>query len=517
MSHVVSYKLPCHSCGSSDAYHTFSDGHGYCFSCSHYDPPDSYGDDSLTDTFSYQYLPWRGITRETMEKYDVRTKVTHDGTPVSIGFPYGRDRTKVRLIDKKEFTFVGDKQDDDPSLFGQNVFSAGSVKYITITEGELDSLSVFQILGGRSGALSCRSASSALGDCKAARDYLNSFERIYLCFDNDAPGEKAKLQVASLFDYNKVYDVKLTKYKDANEYLSQADEEEFRRIWWNARKFQPEGIVSTTSDVVSILSRERKQSIATYPFRQLQDISSGIRLGERVLFTALEGIGKTEYVRAIEHHILSTTDLNLGIIHLEEPQERSILGLIGYEYGGPCHLSDCPYSIDELTAKWKGLVKRDERVHFYKHFDSADLDTILDRIRFMVSVLECKIITLDHISWLVAEEGDKVRLSLDYLTQRINRMVDDLGFSMLYVSHVNDDLKTRDSRNISKIADLWVHIDRNPEAEDELTRNTSYLKVKKNRVTSLTGPAGKLYFNPKTFMLSETPYEPDVRLPPVEV
>jgi len=516
MSDVVFYRLPCPHCTSSDAYHTYSDGHGYCFSCSAYDPPSSYGDD-LTDTYSIQYLPWRGITAESFAKYDVQTKVAHDGTPISIAFPYGRDRAKVRLITSKSFQMVGEEHPDDPPLFGQGVFNPGSSKYIIVTEGELDAISVFQILRGHSGALSVRSASSAETDCKKARDYLNSFERIYLCFDNDEPGNSAKAKVARLFDYNKVYDLTLTKYKDANEYLSQeGGEDEFRDIFKNARKFQPEGIVSTLSEIISILQRDRKASIASYPFSELQRVTGGIRSGERVLFTALEGIGKTEYVRAIEHSILRNTDLNLGIIHLEEPQERSIRGLIGYELGAPTHLSNSVYSVDELTTRWQGLVKRDERVHFYSHFGSSDPNIILDRIRFMVAVLGCKIITLDHISMVVSGLGDsKERENLDYISTRLAMMTNELDFALIFVSHVNDEGLTRSSRNISKIADLWVHITRDHLHEDELVRNTSVLTVKKNRFTGLTGYAGKLYFNPKTFMLSEVPYVPEPVLPPV--
>lgn len=516
MSNVISYRLPCPRCTSSDGFHLYSDSHGYCFSCSFYQPPNSYGDD-LTDTYSIQYLPWRGITAESFAKYDVQTKVAHDGTPISIAFPYGRDRAKVRLIASKSFQMVGDEHPDDPPLFGQSVFNSGSYKHIIITEGELDAISVYQLLNGRCAGVSVRSSSSAESDCKRARDYLNSFERIYLCFDNDEPGNNAKAKVARLFDYNKVYDLALTKYKDANEYLSQeSGEDEFRDIFKNARKFQPEGIVSTLSEIISILQRDRKASIASYPFSELQRVTGGIRSGERVLLTALEGIGKTEYVRAIEHSILRNTDLNLGIIHLEEPQERSIRGLIGYELGAPTHLSDSVYSVDELTTKWQGLVRRDERVHFLKHHDTDDLDTIVDRIRFMVTTLGVHIVFLDHISWLVADAGDKATSQLQYLSQKLTKLVDSLGFTLFYISHINDDGKALYSRNVAKIADLRIDIHRNILAENELDRNTSYLTVTKNRHNGITGPAGKLYFNPKTFMLSETPYTPEPRLPPVE-
>jgi hypothetical protein len=94
-------------------------------------------------------------------------------------------------------------------------------------------------------------------------------------------------------------------------------------------------------------------------------------------------------------------------------------------------------------------------------------------------------------------DADQTKL-LDYLSTKPDMLVQTLDFGLIFVSHVNDDGKTRGSRNISKIAHTWIHLDRNVVAETEEARNTTYLTVRNNRSAHRTGPAGVLVFDPST-------------------
>jgi len=230
----------------------------------------------------------------------------------------------------------------------------------------------------------------------------------------------------------------------------------------------------------------------------------GIRSKEVVLLLAQEKVGKTEIMRAIEYHLLKTTDDNIGIIHLEEEEKRSVQGLIGYELSVPCHLPDAGVSIEDQLEAYRQLTRRDGRVHYYSHFGSQDPDDVLQIIRYLVTVCHCQYIFLDHITMLVTGyEGDDERKKLDYLSTRLAMMTRELDFTLFMVSHVNDDGKTRGSRNISKVADLIISLDRNIEADTYDERNKTRLTVRGNRYAGLSGPAGALMFDPKTFKLSE--------------
>lgn len=518
---LIEAHLPCRSCQSTDALARYTD-HTYCFSCKTYsstiEETIEYNYSNTKDitkgkplvNYSTQLLSWRGVSKETFQAYGCTFKVLENGVPYSVSYPYlsstGEAATKERKIETKEFYSTGAM--NDSSLFGMDRFSAGSARAITVTEGELDALSVYQMLGSRYPAVSVRGSSSARRDCERARDYLNSFERIYLCFDSDEPGQKALKEVAALFDVNKVVHVKLDKYKDANEYLLGGSEEEFKRIWWNSKPYIPKGIVNDYDSIKDILSAEGGQAIATYPFQTMNSMTYGIRLGELILLLAQEKVGKTEVLRAVEYHLLKTTDENIGIIHLEEEEKRSVQGLVGYELGVPAHLPDSGLSVEDMLKAYQSLTKRDGRVHFYSHFGSDDPNIILDIIRYLVTVCKCKFIFLDHITMLVTGfEDEDERKKLDFISTRLAMMTRELDFTLFLVSHVNDDGKTRGSRNISKVADLIVSLDRDIEAASFDERNRTYLTVRGNRYAGLSGPAGTLVFDPGRFTLEELSLE----------
>jgi twinkle protein len=501
VSTLVKSKLPCPCGTSSDAYSLYSDGHGYCHSAfckkPYHPPPDQ--EVTTEEVYTYEYIPIRGLSRETLERYGVRTKVDAKGVPVSLGFPYGDQSTKVRALDRKEFTFSNGK--GAQPLFGMDRFSAGSHKYIFITEGEFDAMTLFQLTGYP--AVSVQSGSSAKKDCVRAFDYLDSFERVYLCFDNDEAGQKALEQVLPMFA-EKAFVLQLSQYKDANEYLQNDAQDDLIGIWKNTKRHVLENVVSSFDEFEECLNDDAVVEGIPYPFPSITQKTYGIRFGEIVLVTALEGRGKTEFVRAIEHSILKNTDHNLGIIHLEEGVARNLKGLAGYDLGKPIHLPDHAIPPKDVTDVIKRLAGRDDRLHIYKHFGSDDPDALLAAVRYLVTVAGCRIVVLDHITMVVSGLGmDDERKVLDYLSTRLRMLVEELNFALVLVSHINDDGKTRGSRNISKVANIWIKIDRDVEAETLEERNTSYITLGKNRFAAETGPVCKLYFDRETFRLSE--------------
>lgn len=495
--HFEKTHLACPCGKSSDAYAENSDGSGKCFSCGKFFKGSSMTDDS---SVTYEYLPWRGVTQSVMTKFRVRTKIDSEGKPLALGFEYPNGAIKIRDVAVKKFTSVGEMK--EAHLFGKNIFNAGSSGSITIFEGELDAMSGYQMLG--TPCVSVRSASSALKDCQSEYDYLSSFSKIYICFDNDEPGKKATQEVGALFGNDKVFHVKLTKYKDANDYLLHGDASEFKNAWHFAKRFVPDTVITSYNEVENILRSKRKEAICSYPFARVQDMTYGMRTGEVVLLKALEGIGKTEFIRAIEYHVLKNTDANIAILHLEEPSDRLIRGLAGYELGTPVHLPDSEVTDDETLEAYKRLTRRDERVHIYNHFGSDDPDLVLSVIRFLVVSCGCKFVFLDHITMLVTgiEQSDE-RQKLDYISTKLAMMAEELDFCLVFISHVNDDGQTRGSRNISKVAHLVMSLNRDKLAVSEKERNTTHLLIEKNRFGATTGPAGSLFFDRSTFVLRD--------------
>lgn len=500
---------PCPMCPSSDGFSIRVDGTGFCFSCgkNHYPEGFKQKEDYMLNEAgtSLQKVmeKTRGIDKKTFDFFDVRLRVDGSGDPHSWVFTLPDHRVLNRSTTEKKFWFSGENSGGIP-LFGADKFPAGSGKAVTITEGFFDTLAVYDMMGPYP-VVGVQSASSAKAEAAKAYDYLNSFEKIYIAFDADEPGQKAADAVARLFDFNKVYLVQLDKdLKDANGYLEAGEEKKFYKAWWAARRFLPTGILSSYSEFDQVFDEDIEKPAVPYPFEGLQELTYGIRTGELVLLTAQEGMGKTEIFRAIEHHLLKTTDSNIGVLHLEENKARTLKGYVNYELRQPVHLPEFSLSKEDLKKHLRAATGRDERLHIYSHFGSDDPDVILSTIRFMAGACGCKYIFLDHITMVVSGlQGEDERRALDYISTRLAMMVEELDFTLFMISHVNDEGKTRGSRNIGKVADLRIDMFRDLTAENDIVRNTTHLTISKNRYVGKTGPAGKLFFNPDSYILEE--------------
>lgn len=507
MGKCIRANQPCPCGKSSDAYQYYDDGE-HCFSCGTTSPHNSEAKKIIQPTegeVTYEYRPWRGVTAETMQTYGALTKCLN-GVPYSLIFPTvlppsGLPRVgQVRIIADKQFYSVG--ENPDGLLFGESAFPPGSSDSITITEGALDAMSSFQMTGRP--AVSIPGANTARKAIRQRFQYLNSFPKIRVATDADDPGEQARAAIKECFEYGKCLDVELSHdRKDANGYLERNEGDIYKRLWWNAKARMPQGILSTFQEFDEAIDDQTYQApIATWPFPELEGKLMGIRPGEITLITAPEGIGKTEIIRAVEHHILKTTDLNLGTIHLEENKSRSLKGLAGLELREPVHFPDTGRSADDIKRALHDLVRREQRLHVYSNFGGDTPDVICDMIRFLVVACGCRVITLDHITMLATgNEDEDERKFLDILSTRLGKMVVELAFHLILVSHVNDEGKTRGSRNIAKVAWNRVDLARDITHADESIRNTTSLLVSKARFSSLTGPAGQLFFDRETFTL----------------
>ncbi len=517
MGDWVQSKLPCPlpGCNSSDAYHIHKDGHGFCFSCNR----PTFVNQGINDlSFTYEYLPWRGVSAEAFRKYGAITRISSSGEPISIGFPYPTGGTKIRYLDRKEFYWEGTHK---PGLFGMDRFSPGAHRYVTITEGELDAITLSECLStgsGGSGVLfsnspqaqletvpvvSVQSASSARADCLSARSWLDQYERIYICLDQDTAGSDAAAAVARLFDPRKVFLVKLGRFKDPNEFVQHGCSDELRKIWWQAKKYLPTTIISSFEDFRAELSKPKAPSIP-FPWKSWNDALYGIRKGESYLITALEGVGKTEVMHAIEHQLLKETDDNVAAIFLEEPKDRHLRAMAGLQLKCPAHLPHANVNDSEAASAVEEVVRRTDRLFIYSHFGTDDPEVLLDTIRYLVAGHQCGYVLLDHVGMVISgTAGEKERTTLDYIITQLEMMCVELNFALIFVSHVNDEGLTRGSRMISKIANNRIDLFRDIISSDEKIKNTVSVRVSKNRWGGKTGPINNLEFDQTTWSFNE--------------
>lgn len=508
MTTFKSVKGPCPCGKSSDAFETGYANGPYCFSCNKKFFNNQRGEEIVmpenSDAYTIQQIPYRGHSLSTIKKYDIKLKVSDlTGEILEAIYPGPNGSFKHRVMVEKKFYW---KNYQGPGLMGKEKFGAGSSLAVTITEGEEDMEAVYEMLGSKYPVVSVQSSGQAQKDCSVDKEWLDSFEKIYLCFDNDDQGRKAELEVSSLFPYSKIYIVKKTKYKDANDYQLHGEKDEYVRLWWNAKRHDPENIISSFADLEEEFLKPKKKAICTFPFKGLQAATLGIRTGETYLFKALEGIGKTEILGAIEYHALTTTSIPIGLIHLEEDLQRTAFRFVNYELGLPVHLEGVTgYTQEELFKIYKNIVKTDDRLHYYKKGkNDTDTDAFLNAVRFMVASAGCKIVGFDHITRLATSfRLQDERKELDYISTKLSELAEELDFALLMISHINQDGDTRGSKNISKEAWTVINLYRDKLSDDPIERNTTSMEIEKNRHASVTGPVGAVYFDPVTFKISD--------------
>lgn len=451
------------------------------------------------DQLTGKYLSMRSISSDTMKFYGVQTYVDAEGEAVKQVYVYPNGGRKVRVL-PKNFYAQGLSADQ---LFGMDKFNAGSAKAVTITEGELDALSAFQMLGSKYPVVSLPSATPSNKLFERCKDWIDSFEKIYLSFDSDGKSDGVAQKLANMFP-NRVYLVPHDKYKDANEFLQAGERDAYKNAWWNAKKYIPENIFNTTEQFLSIIHDEDDSSYVSTGIQALDDVILGLMRGHFTVFQAPEGIGKTEFMRYLEYSLLQKQQCTIAICHMEEVKKRSLLGLASYVLDKNVtrkDLIDNQTEVDEAIT----LLTQDERLYQFSLGVDEDPLEILERIRFLSQACDVQYIFFEPIQDLAySRQGDEsVEQFLSQLSTKLARLAAELNVGIITIAHENDDGAIRDCRMIGKRASVVIKLQRDKMSQDDDERNTTQLLVVKNRPTGSTGYAGQLLFNPDTFTLTE--------------
>ena len=526
MSEWAVQHVACDDCGSSDAVSINTEGWSTCFACNirkkidgDYTPkerivtatPLSANVIDLLTNKQYRTLTDRKISRETCEKY----KCLLDGEDIIFGYTTKDGvltATKTRKP-SKDFIIQGDWK--AAALYGQNLFSAGG-KYVTIVEGELDALAAYQMLGSKWPVVSIRNgASGALKDCKAQYEWLTTFENIIICFDGDEAGIKASNQVAELFGSKAKVFKHTPSNKDACDYQRKNLGKEFSDIWWNADQFVPDGIINGASLYDEVM-KPIQPCDCDYPWAGLNKLTYGIRKGELVTITAGSGLGKSQVLREMIWHIFNKTDEGIGALFLEEGTKKTGLSIMSLAANKPLHLPDCEATQQEKDDAFHATLGTG-RLYLFDHFGSTSVDNIINRVRYLAKGLGCGYIFLDHISIVVSAQasGDE-RKAIDEIMTRLRMLVQETGVALIVVSHLKRPdgkgheegaatslAQLRGSGSIAQLSDMVLGLERNGQAEDPEERNTTHVRVLKNRFCGITGPAGRLLFNHVTGRMFE--------------
>lgn len=520
----------CPACGSANNLARYDDGHGVCFgmSCGHYEHGNGevpQGDFTSTPkrrlelTGVHADITDRRISQRTCKKYNVTVEYGTNGVISKHHYPYySRDTeeqvgSKVRTVEGKDFYATGTLQ--GTTLFGQQAWSSGG-KYLTITEGECDALAVAEMFDCKFPVVSIRNgASSAVKDIKENLEWIETFDNIVICFDNDEAGQKASKDVMDLFTPNKAKNV-LLSMKDAGDMLKAGKIREFTQEWWNAKQYRPDGII-TSSDTWDILVAQDNIVSIDYPWKGLNDFTKGFRRKELVTITSGSGMGKSQMTRELTHYLLRNTEDRIGVLALEEDIAKTTMGIMSVEANKPLHL-DPNITREEQRKYWEATMG-DDRFALLDHWGSTQEDNLLGRIRYMAKGLDCKWIVLDHLSIVVSDqENPDERKAIDSIMTKLRSLVQETGIGLFLVSHLKrpqggkghedgavvslSDL--RGSAAIAQLSDMVIGLERDQQNDDPEIRNTTTVRVLKNRFVGLTGACCYLHYDHATGRMKET-------------
>ena len=503
--------MPCDNCGSSDGNSLYSDGHTFCFVCQNRTGGDN---DVVQHTQMSKTIHLKGSAerlqkRRLSEKTNSFYRIFRDGN--TLRFPYFTSDGVLKGVKiktkQKDFIYEGVSTD---TLFGQHLFPSTG-KRIVITEGELDAASCYEAMPGWPMVSLPHGAASARKDVQKQIPLFQGYEEIVLFFDSDDAGRKATEETASVLPPGKVKIARLQGFKDASDALQAGDAEAIRKAIWDAKSFRPDGIIDAET-LRDLVTTPQKPFDHEYPFKGLNEKLHGIRYGELTTFTAGSGSGKTSIMRHIATHLLQKGE-RVGILELEASNRRTALGLMSCAVGKNLHLGE--HDEKELDTAFSDSIA-DWNLFLFDGFGSYDPDIIYNRIEYLATGLDCKIIILDHLSILLSGlEGDERRM-IDTTMTRLRSLVERTGIALFLVSHLrrasNDKhsheeggrvslSSLRGSHSIAQISDQVVALEIDQQADS--SRKLTTVRVLKNRYSGEVGIACKLSYDLNTCRFNE--------------
>lgn len=528
-SEEVVSKGHCPDCGSDDNLVTYGDGHRYCYTpgCGLKTPIDPHtqlptkakrksqtvSDHANAVPFTTDHISEgikaRGLAKETLQKYGYFIH-KENGKFIHVA-PYyeqtGQAAYQKYRNKEKDFWFTPISETapktTDLQLFGQHVWGEKHDKKVVVTEGELDAMSVAQAMKFKVPVVSIiQGADSAVKSLKANYRWLDRFEEIILWMDNDEVGQSVLSDCANLFTPGKVKTIKVEGFKDASDMLQKGKAGEIYSAVWGASVWAPEGIVNAAL-CGDDMEQPAAVKVADYPWERLTEVTKGILEREVIYHVAGTGVGKTSMIVEIMHQLLKE-GVKFGVMRFEDTRQKAQMDLMSRHVERRLHVEQLekpdPKGMRALHTEVfsNGLVEL-----FDPETADWSFDGILGYVRYMAKALDCKVIFIDPLSFIVAAvNSSDERKALDHVAYKLAQAVKQMGVNLQITHHLNrgdgkafeegGEISLKNIRGSAGIANFSMGVfgyERNQQGDrPDLTR----IRVLKNRFAGWTGVADTL-------------------------
>lgn len=463
--------------------------------------------ETVEEVLSYPFkdYPERGISKETCERFGVRCAVdpTDGKTPTAFYFPsYNKKGKLVGFMkqditkDKEEkwhWTAVGSVAISN-KMFGQDVAERveRQRKMLVITEGQWDTLSVYQALvdnvkGTKWDSLEPFVVSIPLGTANAAEsvlqnfDFVTSFSEVALFFDNDeaTPREKKKGILKGKEAAESVFSTLVGEgiglfqilapegYKDASDYMQAGEWKSLAKlVSFGKKEYTPEKIVKVSDIDFEELIAPPPEGVIVEQFPKLMEKTSGFHKRVLTLVTAPSGAGKTTGVSIISNAI-ERTGQRLGMIYLEEQTKETIQRLIAEKL----KVNYLKFKRDPLKFASKEQLKQiydeicnNNDVLLLDHFGSLPIKELMERVKYLHLVEGCDYIILDHLSMVISGEAvTDERKELDIVMTELSAFCAAHDVGVIVVCHLNrqgtaDQFKAPKKKDGEEDKPYWIRV-----------------------------------------------------------
>ena len=531
----VTHKEQCPKCASTggdkhgDNLSVYDDGHAYCFKCSHLIKGGKMGnadpiqfkkdDDSWEHNYRGEYyqLPDRKIRAQTLEKYKVKVEKDAQGKIIKHHYPYHNKKgemvgIKTRLVSNKRFFGSGNTSSSN-MLFGQEMIKPGG-KSVTVCEGELDAMSAYEMFGNRFNFVSIGNGVNCTDNIKANLEWLDSFESVVLCFDDDEAGRESAKKIAPIIGPNKCKILTLNKHKDASDYLISGDDKEFQNEWYNAKAYVVSGVASP-DDMREALLDYNKTELIPLPdtFGDLQHMTrGGLAKGELTSIIAHTSIGKTTILNELIYHFATNTNEKIGCFMVEDSIDETLRKVVSVHTGNNIQLIK-PSDIDVDDVMSHAMdIGFGSKVQLYNDGGgSIDIDEMFSKIRYFIKGLGCSVILVDPLHTAIKNLSNE---NIEEVMDRFIKLCKETKACVILSTHTR---KPDDGSHPHKISEYDVKgsgaipqachnnilFSRDKLSENDYEKNSIRIRVPKLRRTGQTGEAGWTHFNTVTGRLEE--------------
>lgn len=373
---------------------------------------------------------------------------------------------RVRQVNDKEYCFLTYTHGDDPEICGANYISLERTKnkdgklkkiirqqpkpfatlfghpecemgvknkdgktFVIITEGQIDCLS-FRTQGVKN-VVSIPMGTGNEDWINHSWDWLEKFELIYICFDNDPAGHIAREKAAKKLNPDRCKYMCITQYNDANDALINGDD-----LWKyidTARVFMPSSLVTAldiSQESIAIAAMGRRELIGD-PFMGWVDeesIDFRLRPKEWTIWTGYPGHGKSNMLYQFIAYCVFVLNQKIAVASLEE-DVTVILNLI------TIHAMAMQYTSEKHVHKaWLEChAYIESRVFFYKHRGRAKVDGMLKDLESTVRRHGVSHVIIDSVAKtdLNIEDNEKA----NEFVNLISTSVDDTGAHYHILAH----------------------------------------------------------------------------------